>query len=263
MDTRPTTRYTLTKKQHAILKLIYRFRFTTSELLSQSLNISKTTINKRLQLMTELKYIERRFNARDKLLGKHATYFLTSQGFKAFKQSPLTSGALARRNSRNDSKVSDQYIDYHLGVFETYCRLRSLYGERLHFVSKNQLTDKYDYFSEFLPGAYVRLDIDGRQKDFFLEYLQSGKPFFATMKRLKEYIEYADSGEWEAGTESSFPAILLVCDSPVLQERLQKRGLFVLDEADDDLKLYMSSSVSVDAWTDFRLANKTLHLSSI
>lgn len=249
MNTKPNNRYSLTKKQQDILNLLYRFRFGTSQQISQTLRIGKATINKRLQLMTELQYIGRRYEPEYHLLRKHATYYLLPKGIDALKKMPGNKfDAYVLRNIRKDQTASEQFVEQSLGLFDVYCRLDNELGSDLHFFTKSQLANKYDYFSEFTPAAYMRLNAANGERDFFLEYLQSSKPFFTVLQRLKEYVEYADSGEWEAATDSDFPTTLLICENQRLQNLLMKRSGFALNEADDDLKLYATTPTELKAW---------------
>lgn len=254
--------YGLTKKQQDILGLLYRFRFTTSEQLSQALGISKSVMNKRLQLMVEMGYLGRRFSAEDKLAGKHARYFLGSKGLKVLKKLDTKFNSATLRNMRKENTVSEQFAEYSLGIFDFYNSLRSLHRERLHFFTRSQLANKYDYFADFMPGAYGRLETDKGDKDYFLEYLQNSKPFFTHVRRIKQYSDYFDSGEWEAGTDSSFPKVLLVCDDPVLQKRLLKKSSAILAEADDDLRFYVTTKHS-DIWFDLSEPDEVLTRSPI
>lgn len=232
----------LNKKQLDVLRLFYRFRFVTTYLLTQALQTkSKIKMNERLKILLDQEYIGRNFEPEYHLLRKHASYYLLPKGIDALKQIPdnkLDTSIL--RNIRKDKTASDQFIDYCLGVFGVYCQLKTVYGDSLHFFTKSQLVNKYEYFSEFVPSVYMRLEINDVENDFFIEYLESSKPFFTVVQRLKQYIEYADSGEWEAGTNSDFPKVLLVCDKPSLQNRLLKRTAAVIEDADDELKFYVT-----------------------
>jgi DNA-binding HxlR family transcriptional regulator len=237
-------------KQLDILSLLYRFRFATSNNLTQALNSKRTnTINQRLKLLLQQDYIGRKYEPSYRLLGKHASYYLLPKGISALKQIPDNKfDKTILHNIHKDKTASDQFIDYSLGIFSTYCQLKAKYGDSLHFFTKSQLANKYDYFSEFLPSIYIRLDINGTEKDYFLEYLQTSKPYFTVIQRLKQYIEYASNGDWEAGTESDFPKILLVCDTPSLQNRLLKRAGSILNEADEELKFYTTTSSNLETW---------------
>jgi DNA-binding MarR family transcriptional regulator len=260
MNPKPNNHYSLTKKQQAILNLLYRFRFATSQQLSQTLDIGKATINKRLQLMTELQYIGRRYEPEYHLLRKHATYYLLPKGVDALKKMPGNKfDAYVLRNTRKDQGASEQFVEQSLGLFDIYCRLNAELGDSLHFFTRSQLANKYDYFSEFTPAAYMRIDKGDEARDFFLEYLQSSKPFFTAIQRLKEYVEYGDSGEWEAAIDGRLPPVLLVCDSQRLQSRLMKRAGFALSEADDDLKFYVTITTELNAWLNLVDQDEEVH----
>ena len=249
MDPKPTSHYSLTKKQAAILTLLYRFRFGTSEHISQMLDIGKATINKRLSLLVELECIGRRYGHEYRLLCKPAAYYLLPQGVDALKAVGGNNfNAQVLRNVRKDQHASEQFIEQSLGIFDICCRLTVQLGSSLRFFTKTQLAHKYDYFSELMPMAYMRLSGDGAERDFFIEYVQSSKPFFAILQRLQAYIEYADGGDWEEGTASDFPVVLYVCETKRLRDRLLKRASNVLDEADDDLKFYATSLDDLGSW---------------
>jgi hypothetical protein len=237
-------------KQLEILRLLYRFRFATTELLTQALELkSKIKMNERLKILLDQEYIGRNFEPEYRLLRKHATYYLLPKGVEALKQIPDNKfDALTLRNTRKDKTASDQFIEYNLSIFSLYCNLKSEFGDSLRFFTKSQLANRYDYFSEFVPSVYMSIAAGDTEKDYFLEYLQSSKPFFTVIQRLKQYTEYADSGEWEDETNSDFPAVLLVCDNPRLQDRLVKRSGFALNEADDDLKFYTATLTKLKTW---------------
>src|SRR5437868_3895445 len=138
----------LNKKQLDILRLLYRFRFVTTNLLTQALQTkSKIKMNERLKILLDQEYIGRNFSPEYHLLRKHASYYLLPKGIDALKQIPdNTFDTSILRNIRKDKAASDQFIDYCLGVFDVYCQLKTVYGDSLHFFTKSQLANKYDCF---------------------------------------------------------------------------------------------------------------------
>lgn len=256
-----TQHRTLNKKQLDILRLLYRFRFATTELLVQALETkSKIKMNERLKVLLDQEYIGRNFEPEYRLLRKHATYYLLPKGIESLKQVPDNKFSLSvLRSIRNDQKRSDQFIEECLSIFSVFCQLKALHAGNLHFFTKSQLINRYEYFSEFVPSTYIRVVTNDTEKDYFLEYLQSTKPFFAATQRLKEYIEYADSGEWETETDSPFPKVLLICDKPTMQNRLLARSASILGDADDELKFFVATK---DEGTWFNLAEPDVALAS-
>jgi hypothetical protein len=250
----------LNTKQLDILRLLYRFRFATTHLLTQALNTkSKNKMNERLKVLLDQEYIGRNFNTEYRLLRKHASYHLLPKGIDALKRIPDNKfDTSVLHNIYKDKSASEQFINHCLGVFEVYCQLKATYGDKLRFFTKSQLANKYDYFSEFVPSVYLRVDISGVEKEFFLEYLQDSKPFFTAIQRLRQYAEYASSGEWEAELESDLPKVLLVCDNVSLQKRLLKRTGSVLTDADEDLEFYITTQDSLNRWHNLAEPNEPL-----
>lgn len=256
MPSTPTRHYALTTKQLAILNLLYRFRFTTSQLLAQSTNTNKDIINKRLKLMMELNYIGRNFEPEYHLLRKHATYYLLPDGIKALKQvsdkkySPKVLRTMAREGDK-----SEQFIIHHLAVFDVYCTLRTMYGNELRFFTKSQLTT-FDHYPQPLPDAYIRIGDGDDERQFFLDVLHNSQPFFIATRKVMQYVTYADEGrkEWERKTGTALPGALLICDSPSLKKRLQKKMRRAAENMEgNDTKLYSAaiSEIAEDTgWHD-------------
>lgn len=262
----PTERshYALTKKQRVILNLIYRFRFVTSDLLSKTTGISKKTINKRLQLMVELKYIGRRFEPEYHLLRKHAAYYLLPEGRKVLRKLSSTKyNQTALRNTNKDKEARDEFINHWLTVFEAHCTLKELYGDSLQFFTKSQLADSKS-LPKKLPDAFIQLDTEDSQKRFFFDVLHEGQPFFLATRRVMQYIDYTENGDWPSKYE--LPTILLLCDSLALQKRLLKKMRHAIENADnDELKFYITATdeLNNDEWQNMLDPDETLSLSSL
>jgi len=234
-----TRRKNLTTKQLAVLRLLYRFRFGTTELLTQALELkNKTKMNKRLQLLLEQEYIGRNYNPEYRLLRKHASYYLLPKGIKALKEAEPNYDQVVLHNLHKDKTASEQFINHSLAVFKHYCDLKAQYGDSLRFFTKSQLA-QFDYFPKPLPDAYIRLKVSPKEKQYFLEVLQSTRPFFVAVRKARRYISYADDGEWEA-TNTMLPNVLLVCDGDTLRKRLEKH-VANLDDIDEDLKFFVTT----------------------
>jgi DNA-binding HxlR family transcriptional regulator len=247
-----TNHYTITQKQFIILKLLYRFRFISSDLVAKTTGIQKSTINKRLQLLVELRYIGRRYEPNYHLLRKHASYYLLTEGIKALKALPGTKYSPAiLRNINKDKQASDQFIDHSLDVYGVYCVLRDRYGNDMQFFTRSQLAG-LDHFPKKLPDAYIQLGRGSDKKHFFLDVLHEGQPFFLSTRKVIQYIDYARKADWSI-TNTELPKILLICDSPALQKRLTKRMSRVIADIDDqELKFFTAVLGELSTGTAWR-----------
>ncbi len=243
-DTNPRYRRPLNSKQLYILHLLYRFRFVTSDLLTKTLNLKdKSKMNQRLKVLTQQEYIGRKYEPHYSLTGKHAIYYLLPKGIAALKQirdeKKYVTSAL--HNLHKDKTAKDQFAEHSLDVFKTYNRLADIYSNNLTFFSKSELAKYSHYFPKPLPDAYIRLEVEGDVKQYFIEIAHTSKPLFIVTRRVKQYVEYSDDGEWE-NTKTLLPAVLLICDTPTLQKRLQKIMPIITEDADtDELKIYTTT----------------------
>jgi len=240
MDTlTPSHHKKLNTKQLDILRLLYRFRFATSHLLTQTLSLKdKSKMNQRLRILTKQEYIGRNYTSEYRLQGRHASYYLSTKGIKALKGlgDDVKYSSSALHNIYKDKAASNQFISHNLEVFATFCQLKNQYGDDLRFFTKNQLA-KYDYFPNPLPDAYIRLN----DKQFFLEILHSKRPFFIVTRRIKQYITYIENGAWQT-TDSELPSVLLVCDNATLQKRLYKRIAQTINSVSDEIGFYTTTT---------------------
>lgn len=138
------------------------------------------------------------------------------------------------RNAYKDKEASERFIAKKLAVFTIYDKLQVSYGDSLSFWTKEQLNfDKYDYFPEPKPDAYLTITPEGprpRDRYFFLNYLDDETPFFVHVRRLQKYVDYVEAGEWEDATSSKLRGALLVCESTSLLKRVRKKLAQIVDE---------------------------------
>lgn len=263
MNSQPANHYTLTQKQRAILNLLYRFRFATSDQLSKTLNITKATINKRLKLMMELKYIERRYKPEYRLLRKHAAYYLLPEGISSLKKASKKYVPKVLRNIRKDDINSEPFANHCLAMFDVYCILRERYGGSMQFFTKTQMA-AIPYFPKQLPDAHIQIGID-EPKLFLLDLLHRDQPFFLATRAVIRYIDYANKDvNWP--NQYEFPKILLVCDSSSLQKRLLKKMKHRIEDLDNpNLKFFIATldELKDDKWHNMANPDGTFPLSQI
>lgn len=260
MQPKTINHYSLTTKQLAILNLLYRFRFATSEQLSQALIITKATTNKRLKLLLELKYIDRKYN---RISREHAIYYLSPEGTNQLKKMSKQKYLVkVLRNIRHDSEASNQFMKHCLGVFDVYLAFRVTYGDNLQFFTKTQMAP-VPYFPKQLPDAHIQLGAKNR-KLFLLDLLHSDQPFFLATRAVIRYIDYAEKDMWPSQFE--FPKILLVCDNAALQKRLLKKMRYRIENLENPaLKFYITTveRLRTEEWYDMADPDRSLSLNQI
>ena len=248
-----------TSNQLAVLKLLYRFRFGTTDLLARALDLRDGRyIHTRLEALVSQEYIGKNYDSTYKLDGKPATYYLLPKAFKALKQQHKVTGKelsdKTLRNAYKDKGASHKFIAGKLAVFTIYDRLRAVHGQNLKLWTKVQLNfDKYDYFPKPMPDAYLTILPEGirpRSRDFFLNYLDDDTPFFVHVRRLQKLIQYVEADEWEDATSSKLRGVLLVCESTSLLKRIRKRLAQIVDEDEAPRFCYTTLKAIKDSTPD-------------
>lgn len=275
MQAEQKTRRKLNQGQLDVLILLYKFRFGTTALLARSLGLKDGTyINSRLSILVEQRYVGRNYNSSYKLQGRPASYYLLPKAFQILKlQKEVTPKVL--KNIYKDKGASERFVNHNLAVFSASDKLTTLYGNRVEFFTKSDLSlEVFDYFPQSLPDAFItfkRSDSPrARNKYFFLDIFEDSSPFFVTARKVKQYLDYAENGDW-GETGSKLPVNLVICESAALQKRLQKRFINVLEDMEDDFMMYTTTkylfeSCSIaddDIWRSVTQPSATLSLNSI
>ena len=233
----------LNTKQLSILDTLYRFRFGTTDLLAKALNVkTKNKMNERLKVLLDQEYIGRHYEPSYRLLGKHASYFLLPKGIKALREIEDKYDDAVLHNIYKDKSASEQFINHNLAVFNTYCELKAKHGESLRYFTKSQL-GQYEYFPKPLPDAYVRIQKENKEVQYFIELLETQRPFFISARKLKHYVEYSETGEWE-DTGTVLPTIALLCDSDTLKKRMDTQLLKFNTVDSEEVNFMIGTQVS-------------------
>lgn len=265
----PTPKYRkqLNDNQVKVLKLLFKFRFGSGELLAQSFGKQRSTdIYRRLRILEDQGLIAKRYEPSYRLLGKPAAYYLLPAGARALQERD-PKAEFNIKTIYKDKTVSEQFIRYCLDIFAVYSQMQAKYGGKLKFFTKSQFA-KYDYFPKKLPDAYIRLKNSRGEKDFFLDIYHDDQPFFTALRRVKQYIDYSEEADWSV-TESDFPTVLAVCESVSLQKRLRKRIVKLVDDSwEEDMRFALTTNADLASgknaiWQPADDPDETLALSQI
>ena len=234
----------LNKGQVEALKLLYRYRFTTSELLAKAENQKHLQVTRsRLTTLEKQGYIGRRYENSYKLLGKFASFYLLPKGLQYLKSIDVAEPR-AIKMMYNDPKASDQFVDFCLAVCRTAQALISFYGEEARMFTRTELLD-YDYFPQPQPDLYMSIHRKPL-RHYFIDLYDDAMPAFVLVKRIKKYIEHHESGEWES-TSSDYPEVIVACVSDKAEQRLRKK---LLEGAGSDITVYTCTITGLESGSE-------------
>ncbi|KKW02305.1 MAG: hypothetical protein UY35_C0017G0024 [Candidatus Saccharibacteria bacterium GW2011_GWC2_48_9] len=231
----------LNKGQVEVLKLLYRYRFTTSELLAKAENQKHLQVTRsRLTILEKQGYIGRRYESSYKLLGKFATFYLLPKGLQYLKSIDVVDQQ-AIKMIYNDRKASDKFVDFCLAVCRTAQALISFYGQESRMFTRTELLD-YDYFPQPLPDLYMSIKRK-TVRHYFVDLYDDAIPTFVLVKKIKKYREHYESGEWEA-TDSDYPEIIVACANDKAEQRLRRK---LLGGTTDDVVVYTCTIAGLES----------------
>jgi hypothetical protein len=249
----------ITKTQHTIISLLFRFRFLDRTQTQKFLNHKDyKTINEWLKDLTEKEYIGHIY-PHGYPNHQKPVYFLAKNGIALVKS----------ENSGNAGAVQKLYREKERSKsFINSCQL--LADICLDLTSRNttdvdfQMSVKSDYenhplgemLNDISPKAFIEQTANDETNQYLLEIFINCPKELLRM-RIKRYISYYEASEWEAETGNMFPTILMICPDDKLFtyiKRYTKTKIALLDEPDLNIQLTEATKVKEfgitgDIWT--------------
>lgn len=257
----------ITQKQVEILDLLYRFRFLNRIQIQAFLHHKDyRRINAWLKDLTDREYINRIYSASTRDNTKPAIYYLGLNGIRFLKAEVTDDGEWAYpheilRARYRESERTNSFIDQCVFIADMVLNLKKVSIESQES-SENEYvithgittaTDIADPNSDFYFLSDLQLDkkigidlvveqrkkkkIKGRTKttQYLFKVFEPTMPKYSIRRRLKDFIDFYWSNDWEDEQDTSFPTIMLICPT-VGMLIYGKRVLRELREDGDDLK---------------------------
>ncbi len=228
----------ITNKQQQLPILLTKFRFLHSahfqSLLKQK---DKRRINKWLKDLTEKKYLVRISSTLPEEDNRSAVYRMGLNGIRFLKTQKRYSTRLIK-NLYRENERSQTFINQCLLLADIYLTLRDKISTDVEYTAivANDIINNpsLEFLAELNPQLYFIKQEGDQQKNYYLlELFEPTLPNYSVKKRIKKYIEFFWSNEWENNVDDPFPIILLVCPS---KSKLQsaKRATKKLFEEEQD-----------------------------
>ncbi len=227
--------YALNANQNHILKILYKFRFTTSTLLASFNGIHRVNSHKSLEASKRHKYIDSHYNKSYKLLGKGARYYLAPKGLKILKERFQLDEQVLHAMYKNKS-VTEGFIDHNIDTVTIYLNIADVYPDIFDIYTKTELSS-FDIFPDPRPDLFLnRLkESQTRTNQYFIE-LHHDKPPINARRRLSDLLEHYDEGEWD---KDVYPTLCFVLKDHRAQQSFINYATRVLDSTgmDDEITI--------------------------
>jgi hypothetical protein len=239
-------RSSISNGQLAILKLLYTFRFGSSELLRISLGLNEGPgVYKKLKILCDDGYIARRYDSSYKIKGMPAAYYLLAKGYRELQKLPEYQAVDDKliKYSYKDKTVGKPFISRNLSIYRATIELQRLHPPIRIFTKRELLTRKH--FPPELPDMFISLKVEneGKPYRYFLDFVPDNTPRSAVDKRIADYNDFFDEGGWDS-TNSALPTVILLCESGSHEKRVQRWVKSKQYALDTDEPAYYTSTLS-------------------
>ena len=242
---KPTVKYRrpLNKQQIRTLHALYWFRFCTSKQLATFLHKdTPKAIQDKLKILEDQGLIGKRYDKSYKLAGRPAEYFITPAGARALEKASLgTTNQWATKSLYKNKMVSDAFLKHCIAVTDINLQLSAIYGDKLQRFGKSYMA-QYNNYPEWTPDTHLRLDAksDYGARHYFVDVWDGTKPFFVTVRKTRNYVNFKESGDWLEDTP--FPAILAICEDNYTQKKLNRQMKRILSDTWDDELIFATTT---------------------
>jgi|GEM_PF-2146948 len=226
----------VTEREFELLDLLYRFRFSTLKLFQRSItDVHYTTIHRRLEALIKRGLVGRYYSSDYKIIRKPGRYFLTPRGMDTVMMIDKTAPQQAKMLSYRNKRLSEEFIERCIKVHDIALNLEAEYGRPGGYFSSTQL-QVFDYFPNPRPDGFIATNDKPDAMLYIVEFCETAKPAFVHIKKLKKYIEYESSEEWNV-TNIKFPTLLFICETERVKANIIRKGEYLMDEIDIELRV--------------------------
>jgi hypothetical protein len=244
---------TITTKQQEILKLIYRYRFLNRTHIQALLeHKDKRRIISWLKDLRDKQYVDWHYDATDFIAkSQPAIYYLSLNGIRYLREIGGYSGEELRKRYKEPGRTH-AFIDRCLLVADCCITLRAKTGDELQYtwVLATDYADpvsEYNFLNELKPHLCFNKQNDGQTTGYLLEVLDPLMPRYAVKKRIKDYVKYLASDDWQDETDyDELLVVLIACPTVtdlIYAKRRAKKEIEDIDLDEDEASLIRFATV--------------------
>jgi hypothetical protein len=241
---------TITAKQQAILKLLYRYRFV-DRIQIQALmhHKDKRRIGAWLKDLKDKGYIGWIYDGGDfAQKTKPAVYYLSLNGIRYLRTvGEYPPEELRKRYTESARKPA--FISKCLLLVDCCLNLEAQITDAVNYLSETEADyadpeNEYHFLSELGPDLYfaklVSTSDEVVTSNYLLEVFDPTMPRYMVKKRLKDYVTFLMEGDWELETGDDGPPIVLLA-SPTKAELIyaKRRTRKLLEDVGDDEAIHI------------------------
>ncbi len=137
--------------------------------------------------------------------------------------------------------MSDDFLRHTIAVTDAAKRLRAAYGSKVEILTKSYMA-QFDFYPKWASDLHVKIPAHSEvpAKHYFIDIWDGTKPFFVSVRKTRNYVNFKESGDWEE--DERFPTILAICESVQIQKKLNRQMKRILSDAWDDELIFATTT---------------------
>ena len=208
----PKYRRPLNNNQVKILKVLYKFRFVTSDVLAEYLGKDRSTIYESLYVLQKQSYIAKRYDPTYRIRQRPASYSLAASGIRYLRENTQLDQTTLRNFYKNKNLSEDQ-IDTYLHICTLCLTLKRQTSTQFDIFTKYELNREHS--PRPLPLLFLR-NKSADKPDYVLDYFPAGTFSWLLTKRVRQYQYASEDSEYRT------PDVLFVAGNASTEKRLFK-----------------------------------------
>jgi predicted transcriptional regulator len=190
----------LTVQQQRVLKLLFKFRFVSAQLLGLVMGIRRVSVYEVLEKLVGKGLVTKVYKNEYRIHGKPAYYYLNKTGVTTVRKLMDVKESVVHALYKNE-EATEEFIEHCLKLTGLYTAIMPTLPENSDIFTRTEI-NRFKQFPKNRPDLYVRTP-DGHEA---IIVLVDEKPPYIIRKRLEEIITHSEDEGWDG----DYPRICFV-----------------------------------------------------
>lgn len=190
----------LTVQQQRVLKLLFKFRYVSAQLLGQVMGIRRVSAYEVLEKLISNGLATKVYKNEYRIYGKPAYYYLNKTGVTTVRKLMDVKESAVHALYKNE-EATEEFIEHCLKLTQLYASIMPSLPENSDIFTKTEI-NRFKQFPKNRPDLYIRTP-DGHEA---IVVLVDEKPPYIIRKRLDEIITHSENEGWDG----DYPRICFV-----------------------------------------------------
>ncbi len=181
----------LTVQQQRVLKLLFKFRYVSAQLLGQVMGIRRVSAYEVLEKLISNGLATKVYKNEYRIYGRPAYYYLNKTGVTTVRKLMDVKESAVHALYKNE-EVTEEFIEHCLKLTQLYASIMPSLPENSDIFTKTEI-NRFKQFPKNRPDLYIRTP-DGHEA---IVVLVDEKPPYIIRKRLDEIITHSENEGWD------------------------------------------------------------------